>query len=380
MAVKIKKKIKIMHVIDSLGIGGAERVVINVVNGLDPDGFEQIVCCISNKGRSAQLLGEHARCIDMGKGPRADHLMPWKLARLIREEKPHIIHTQSWAGVDGVIAHLIARGARAVHSEHGRSLPYVDGEPVKRRLVRRCAYHLVDLVFTISEEMRQYLCRETGFPYERMHVIPNGVDIAKIDSADERGLREELGLASDDCVIGTVARFDPVKDLASLIRAFAQLCAHHNGRRLKLLLVGDGSERPALEKLASEMGIRDRLILTGFTDDIPRLLGIMDIFAVSSVSEGLPIAVLEAMCARLPVVATKVGAVPELVTGGLSGLLVEPRAPQAMAEKLAILVNDPELSRRFGASARQKVERNYSLNLMLRRYEEMYLWLTTNSF
>lgn len=370
-----------MHVIDSLGIGGAERVVINVVNGLDPEGFEQLVCCISRKGRLAQLLGEHSRCIDMEKGSRADHLMPMKIARLIREEKPHIIHTQSWAGVDGVIAHLIARGGtRAVHSEHGRSLPYVDGEPARRKLVRRCAYHLVDLVFTISEEMRQYLCRQTGFPYERMKVIPNGVDIAKIDSADERGLREELGLASDDCVIGTVARFDPVKDLASLIRAFAHLCAHHNGRRLKLLLVGDGSERPALEKLASEIGIRDRLILTGFTDDIPRLLRTMDIFAVSSVSEGLPIAVLEAMCARLPVVATNVGAVPELVTGGLSGLLVEPRAPQAMAEKLAILVNDPELSRRFGASARQKVERSYSLNLMLRRYEEMYLSLRTKSF
>jgi len=373
MTGKANKRVKILHVIDSLGIGGAERVVINVVNGLDPEVFEQIVCCISSKGRSAQQLSEHARCMDLGKGAQADHLMPLKIARVIREERPHIIHTQSWAGIDGVLAHLIARGPRAVHSEHGRN--FVAREPVRRNLVRRCVYHLVDVVFTISEEMRQYLCRTTGFSYERMRVIPNGVDIAKIDSADGRGLREELGLSPQDCVIGTVARFDPTKDLASLLRAFAHLCNLHRGNRLKLLLVGDGSERPALEKLAAEMEISDRLVLTGFKDDIPRILRIMDIFVLSSITEGLPIAVLEAMCARLPVVATNVGALPELVTGGVSGLLVEPRAPQAMAEKLAILVNDPELSRRFGASARRKIERDYSLDLMLRRYGELYMSL-----
>jgi sugar transferase (PEP-CTERM/EpsH1 system associated) len=376
MTVKTKKRIKIMHVIDSLGIGGAERVVINVANGLDPEIFEQIVCCISSRGRAARLLDERARCIDLGKGPKADHLMPLKIARVIRKEIPDIIHTQSWAGVDGVIAHVIARGSRAVHSEHGRSLPNVNGEPVRRKMARRCAYHMVDLVFTISEEMRQYLCRETGFPYKRMLVIPNGVDIGKIDSADGRGLREELGLSAKDCVIGSVARFDPTKDLASLIRAFAHLCSRYKGQSLKLLLVGDGSERPALEKLASEMEVRDRMVLTGFNDNVPRLLRAMDIFALSSITEGLPIAVLEAMCARLPVVATKVGALPEIVTGEVSGLLVEPRAPQAMAEKLARLVNDPDLRRRFGASARRKIEQEYSLDLMLRRYGEMYLSLT----
>jgi sugar transferase (PEP-CTERM/EpsH1 system associated) len=378
MTGKAEQRIKILHVIDSLGIGGAERVVISVVNGLDPQVFEQIVCCVSGKGRSAHLLAAHARCIDMGKGSGADHLMPLKIARVIRKEEPQVVHTQSWAGVDGIIAQLIARGPRVVHSEHGRNLPDVDGEPMRRRLMRRCAYHLVDLVFTISEEMRQFLCRQTGFPARRMRVIPNGVDIAKFDSANGRGLREELGLSPDDCVIGTVARFDPVKDLASLIRAFAHLCHHHKGKRLKLLLVGDGSERPALEKLASDIGIRDRMVLTGFNEDIPRLLRAMDIFALSSVSEGLPIAVLEAMCARLPVVATNVGALPELVTGGVSGLLVEPRAPQQLAEKLAILVNDPELSRSFGASGRCKIEQNYSLDLMLRRYTDLYLSLSNS--
>ncbi len=365
------EKLKILHVLDSLNVGGMERVVINVANGLDPARFEQAVCCIARLGTAAHLLGAHVRRFDLGKGDERALLMPWQIARLIRQERPDIIHTQSWAGMDGVIAQTLTRQGKLVHSEHGRNLPYIHHEPLKRKVVRRCAYQLADAVFVVSEEMRQYFCRETGFPLARMRVIHNGVNVAEIERADPRGVREEFGLAPTDFVIGTVARFQETKDLATLVRAFAQL--RQRCPRARLLLVGDGAERGRLEQLAHELNVAADVIVTGIRHDVPRLLRAMDAFALSSLSEGLPISVLEAMAAALPVVATEVGMLPELLREGENGFLVAPRDFEMLAERLAQLAANRELGRRLGAAGKQTVQRDYSLAAMLRRYEELYL-------
>src|SRR5262249_20453460 len=158
-------------------------------------------------------------CVDLGKGDGADYLAPLKIARVIRREAPDIIHSQSWSGVDAVIAKLLT-GARLVHSEHGRNYPHLDSEPLKRRIARRRLYHLSDAVFAVSNETRDYYCRETGFPRDRMRVIPNGIDVRRIDDpgGDDPGggAREELGIGADDFVIGTVARLDATKDSITL--------------------------------------------------------------------------------------------------------------------------------------------------------------------
>jgi sugar transferase (PEP-CTERM/EpsH1 system associated) len=365
-------KVKILHVIDSLGVGGMERVVIDVANGLPPAQFEQIVCCISRRGEAAKLLRDDLRCIDLGKGAGADYLMPLKLARVFHDEKPDIIHSQSWSGVDAGLARLLTRAARLVHSEHGRNVPHIDAEPRKRKMARRCLYHAADAVFAVSAELRGFYCRETGFPTERMRVIPNGVDVRRIDGALQiggRNAREELGFAADNFVIGTVARLDATKDTMTLARAFARLPRHH---RLKLLIVGDGGERARLERFVTESGLTSSIIFTGLRHDVPRLLGAMNVFALPSLSEGMPLTILEAMAARLPVVATNVGALPEMVEEGATGFLVRPQQDEAMAERLMRFYADQELAKGFGAEARRKVEREFSLDMMLRRYAELY--------
>jgi sugar transferase (PEP-CTERM/EpsH1 system associated) len=311
----------------------------------------------------------------MGKETRRDLLMPLKLARVMRRERPTIVHTQSWAGVDGVIAAIMARAPRLVHSEHGRNLPHIHAEPPKRKLARRLIYHAADVVFTVSEEMRQYYCRETGFPINRMRVIPNGVDVARFDAAEADGVRDELRISPEDFVIGVVSRINPTKDLTTLARAFARLYRAQREPRLKLLIVGDGEGRVELENFAAAEGLSRAMIFAGMRYDIPRLLRAMDVFALSSLSEGMPLTVLEAMSASLPVVATSVGANAELINDGETGFLVKPRDPEAMAERLARLSVDRGLARKFGAAGRRKVERDYSLNLMLKRYEELYLSL-----
>lgn len=367
------KKLKILHVLDSLNVGGMERVVINVANGLDPTRFEQAVCCISRLGTAAHLLNANVQQFDMGKGDERALLMPWQIAKLIRRERPDLIHTQSWAGMDGVIARTLTRQGKLVHSEHGRNLPYIHHEPTKRKVVRRIAYELADAVFVVSEEMRQYFCRETGFARERMRVIHNGVDVTEIERADARGVREEFGLAATDFVVGTVARFQETKDLPTLVRAFAQL--RQRQPQAKLLLIGDGAERQRLQQLAEELRVATAVIITGIRHDVPRLLRALDAFALSSLSEGLPISVLEALAAGLPVVATSVGMLPELLREGENGFLVAPSDFAALAQRLELLATERDLAHRLGVAGKQTVECDYSLAAMLRRYEELYLSL-----
>jgi sugar transferase (PEP-CTERM/EpsH1 system associated) len=369
----LEKKVKILHVLDSLDVGGMERVVIDVVNGLDQSRFDQVVCCVSRKGDAAWRLRNGVKCIDLNKGDEADRLMALKIARVIRGEAPDIVHTQSWSGVDAAIAKLIAGRVRLVHSEHGRSYPRINAEPLTRKIARRCLYHLADAVFAVSNETRDYYCRETGFPRDRMRVIPNGIDARRIDEADLNGAREEFGIGSDDFVIGTVARLDATKDTITLARAFARLYFAPVSPKLKLLIVGDGDQRAAIEDFVAERKLNGAVIFTGLRRDVPRLLSAMDLFALSSLSEGMPIAILEAMAARLPVVATSVGATPEMVEEGVTGFLVEPRDDQALAERFARLCSNRALARQFGQAARHKVEREYSLDSMLERYAELYL-------
>lgn len=365
-------KIKILHVIDSLGVGGMERVVIDVANKLDPAFFEQIVCCLSRRGEAAPLLRKGVRCIDLGKGEKADRLMPLKIASVIRREQPDIVHSQSWSGVDTAVAKQLTPGVKLVQSEHGRNFPYLHAESWKRRIARRGLYHLADAVFAISAEVREFYCRETGFPAQRMAVIPNGIDVRRIDEASADDVREELGIAEDDFVIGTVARLDTTKDTLTLARAFAKLHRTQQNPGLKLLIVGDGGERARLETFVAEQNLNGEVIFTGVRHDVPRLLRAMNVFALSSLSEGMPLTVLEAMAARLPVVATNVGALRELVEEDSTGFLVRPKDEDAMADRLARFDQHQELARSFGNAARRKVEREFSLDRVLRQYADLY--------
>lgn len=365
-----ERKVKILHVIDSLGIGGMERVVIDVANGLDAAKFEQIVCCLSRRGEAADQLRDNVRCFDLGKGDKADRLIPLKLARLIRRERPDIVHSQSWSGVDTALAMLFAPGVKLVHSEHGRNFHDLHGQTLLRRIARRWLYQRANLVFAISGEVREFYCRQTKFPVERMRVIPNGIALQRIDEADAGGVREELGIAADDFVIGTIARLDLNKDTLTLLRAFAAI---PTDSKLKLLIVGDGDQRNRLEEFVNSAALNQAVIFVGWRRDVPRLLKAMDVFALSSLSEGMPLTVLEAMAARLPVVATAVGALPEMVEEGRTGFLVPVGDAKAMAEALRRLFDERQLAKDFGEAARRKVEREFTIERTLQRYAELYV-------
>jgi len=175
----------------------------------------------------------------------------------------------------------------------------------------------------------------------------------------------------DTFLVATVARLDPVKHLETLIEAVALV--RSNARRVELLVIGDGPERPHLEASAHAAGVADRVRFAGHRSDVRELLPAADVFVNCSTSEGISLTILEAMASRLPVVATRVGGTPEVVIDGVTGLLVPPRAPAAVADALSALSRDPDRRAALGIAGRDRVERSFSIEQMVGQYEQAYL-------
>jgi glycosyltransferase involved in cell wall biosynthesis len=209
-----------------------------------------------------------------------------------------------------------------------------------------------------------------GVARDRICVIRNGIDTNRFNPAARAAARQQLAIASDDVVIGTVGRLVPVKDQSMLLRAAAEL--KRRTRRFRLLLAGDGPLRDALQEQAHALGIQNEVSFLGERRDVEVVLAACDVFVLSSLSEGLSNTILEAMSTGLPVVATRVGGADELVDDGRTGVLVPPAQPDALATALASLIDDPAARRTMGAAGRLKAEREFSIARMAADYEALY--------
>jgi L-malate glycosyltransferase len=228
------------------------------------------------------------------------------------------------------------------------------------------------------------LLQAEGLPARRIAVVPNFVDAGAFEPpADEerRALMSALGLRGDAPTIGVVANLHPVKDHASLLRATASL--RQQWPDLQVIFIGDGERRSALEGLASELGIRDQVIFAGRRSNQPNLHHLFDISVLCSTSEGLPNSILEAMAAGKPVVATSVGAIPDAVVHGETGILVPPSAPADLAAALSALLADPAKSRAMGLAGQRRARETFSpegaLSSLARLYESLVAARTARS-
>jgi glycosyltransferase involved in cell wall biosynthesis len=227
-------------------------------------------------------------------------------------------------------------------------------------------------VVTVSSELKQHMVAE-GFPTGKVSVIYNGIDVGVMPGRDMRArVRHELGIADDAVVVGTVARLDPVKDLQTLIQAVGHQGAQGaQEARMVLLVIGDGSERARLEASARAAGAGSSVRFLGHREDARDLLAACDVYANSSISEGISLTILEAMAAGLPVVATRAGGTPEIVDA-TCGRLVPLRDPKALANALSELAADPALAQTLGREARARVEQHFTLERMVREYRDAY--------
>lgn len=356
---------RILHVIDTLDVGGAEKVLIALANGFAVQ-HQVAICCLTRIGGLARELDSRVQAFCMDRGQGNDYLLPWRLARHIRRGGYDVVHTHNWSVfLEGGIAGVLARVPVLIHTVHG-SYQALGTGPIHRvkrslrhsleRLVARRFRHVV----AVSDSIREQIPAVVGIEPERLTTVHNGV-------ANGNACAAAAGRA---LTFITVGRFDPVKNHELMIQAFAKVVAQFPSA--KLMLVGDGPQRASLEALIDKLGLESEVELTGFRSDVAQLLAQADVFLMSSRYEGVSIALLEAMRAGLPTVATRVGGIPETVIPERTGLLVASEDTDAFAAAMVSLASSPELRRQFGAAAREFQRREFSSSAMLERYGALY--------
>jgi sugar transferase (PEP-CTERM/EpsH1 system associated) len=359
----------VVHVVLNLDPGGTERLVIQLARQL-ADRFQPLVCCLDNAGQWApEIQRAGVEVIALERRPGFHPSLGRKLARIAADRDVRILHCHHYSPfVYGAIAMACRPGLRVVYTEHGR---LSDAPPTrKRRLVNPCLGLLPDRIYAVSRDLRAHMIAE-GLPARRIDVIHNGIEPGRTPAEnDRRAARVHLGIPDASFVVGTVARLDQVKDLRTLIAAFRNLSRTIADARL--VVIGDGPERAALREAAHDAGVADRVVLAGYRSDAREMLAAFDVFANSSISEGVSLTILEAMAASLPVVATAVGGTPEVVLEQETGLLVSPRDPERMATALRAMAGAPAFRRSLGAAGRRRVETFFTLERMVQAYEQAY--------
>jgi sugar transferase (PEP-CTERM/EpsH1 system associated) len=356
-------QLHICHIVLSLEPGGLENGVVNVVSGLDPREFRSSVCCLQRVGAFADRLGAGVAVTGMDLKPGNHPWMAVRIARLLRAWHADIVHTRNAESFFyGVVAARLAGVRAVIHSEHGREFPE---KPLRAWLQRRLLRN-VDFAFTVSRQLKSDLERELRVPASRFEVLYNGVDVGRFQCQRAHDLAPD---SSHTPLIASVGRLVPVKNYALLLHAVARLA---NALPCRLLLIGEGPERAALERLAAQLGLERRVAFPGHRDDVAQLLAEVDIFVLPSLSEGLSNTLLEAMAAGLPVVASDVGGNRELIEPERSGLLFPSGDVAALTAHLERLLGSGELRARLGEAAALRARTEFSMQAMLARYSELY--------
>lgn len=376
----------VLHVVDGLGLSGKTRNLVSLVSQLDRRRYAPVVCRLDPEW--SQLVGQleaagvplYTIACKAGVSPG----MVLRLARLAWRVKAGIVHCYNprpmlygglaarALGIRAVVGSLSAFACQMSDRSY-RFLPQPLATVSRRNVYRnRLAASTMRFLVAVSSSLGRRFCQSSSVPLDKLRVISYGTDLRAVDRVTvERvsELRQQLCFRSDDIVIGSVGRLVEQKDYATQLRAFAFAAARVPG--LRMVIAGDGPLRSSLEDLTRDLGIADRVRFLGNWNDVPALLRSVDFFALASKFEPFGVALLEAKAAGLPIVATAVNEIPEIVQDGESGLLAVPENASSMAGLFVRLAEDRALRSRFGARSRAEAQQ-YSLQAAVAAYESLY--------
>jgi sugar transferase (PEP-CTERM/EpsH1 system associated) len=367
----------IAHVVFRFDIGGLENGVVNVVNGLAGPEFRHAIIALAGDAElKARIHRADVAVYCLGKRPGKDPGAYYRLYRLLRRLRPTIVHTRNIGTIDCVAIAALAGVPVRLHGEHGWDVHDPDGTRRRYLLMRLAMRPFIDRFVTVSRELEQWLLERVGIPARQLERICNGVDTGRFQprrAEDARSLPEEY-FPAGCVVIGSVTRFQEIKDPCNLVRAFIDLRRRLAGRGpdVRLLMAGDGPLKRQAQALLEASGEAQAAWLPGSRDDVPALLRQLDVFVLGSRREGISNTVLEAMASGLPVIATAVGGNRELVIEGATGSLVPPENSDALAAAMARYACDADMRRERGRCARERALAEYSLHRMISDYRELY--------
>jgi glycosyltransferase involved in cell wall biosynthesis len=383
-----EQRVKVLRVIARLNIGGPALHVAYLTAGLADRGYDTTLVA-GTVGRGEESMAgvadrrgvrvETLEKLHREIAPIRDLRAILQLARVIRRERPTILHTHTAkAGAVGRIAALLAGDARppiVVHTFHGHVLRgyFSPLATLAFRTLERLLARMTTALVAVSPEVRDDLVRLGVAPASKFIVVRLGIELGErvgLDNEARRETRRLMGLGPDAFVVGWVGRMTAVKRTDDVVRALRELV--DLGVDAYVCLVGDGPDREHLEVLAHELGVIKRCLFVGYQDDVARFYNAIDVLLLPSVNEGTPVSVIEALAAERPAVATGVGGIPDVVRDGVDGYLVGVGQPAALAARLAELAGDPERRARMGAEGRARVMERYSVDRLVDDIDRLY--------
>jgi glycosyltransferase involved in cell wall biosynthesis len=368
------EKIKVVHLVEDLKVGGLERTLAYIVNNLDPSIFSVEVWCLAAGGAIADELqnnGHPLRILNLN-----NYYNPWNVMRLagrLRREKVSILHSHAYfANTMGRMAAVLARVP--LRFAHIQSSHWASEERSPRNyLVDRILSHFTSRIIACSESSGRFQIEALKVSPKKVITIHNCTDLERYaNNQTTDTAREELGIGESDLVIGSVGRLERLKGHRILLDVTKSLVESFPG--LKLVIIGDGEEREILEKMRSDLGLGDHVILTGLRDDVEKLLPALDVYVQPTIGrEGLPLTVVEAMAAKLPVVASNIGGTREAVIHNQTGVLVQPGNKDGLRRALSQILGDREMRCQMSQEGWKLCQQKFSVTSMVQALTTLYL-------
>ena len=369
------KRIGVLYLMPWLIVGGAENQVVQLLRFIDRKRFRPVVCCIREKGQlfsEVEELGIPSYCLDTRPKYGASVLTALdRIRQIIRREDIQVLQAMEFnARVLGAAAARLSGVQVNIAAEH-----YTGEwqEPAHKRIVKRLTVPFVDRIICVAEAQKQYLIDDRGFPSRKMEVIYNGIDVDKFDPGAAVSLkRSDFSIPEDSPVVGIVAALRPEKAHHIFLKAAERISKEVPNAHF--LIVGDGKRRAKLEALSRDLGIAERTVFAGVRKDVPEVLSLMDVVALSSypVVETFPVSLLEAMAMKKPVVSTNVSGVPEMIEEGINGRLVPVGDHEKLGMAISGLLKDKKLAREMGEKGRRLVEEKFTIQQTVKNYEDLY--------
>lgn len=362
---------RILHLISSSGFLGAENVVLELSKELTKLNHWVTIGILETRDNRHMELAERAReaGVNVQLFPcqgRFDKRTITAVRDFIVREKPSVLHSH---GYKANFYFLLANRGR---------LPWIVTNHLWKRTnaTLKIYAHLdslvmrkADCIVAVSEQIANDM-KQRGIAADKVAIIENGVSLERFRIGNKDEMRKAFGFNGNEKVIGTVASLTPEKGHTYLIDAAREVIHKHPEARF--LIIGDGPQRQSLEETTAHLGLSGKVIFTGSRKDIPEILSLLDAFVLPSFKEGLPMALLEAMAAKVPVIATKVGAVPKLIEDGVSGILIPPKDPQAIADAAIEVLSDEQGSLKMARKGFERVRDHYSSATMAQKYLALY--------